>query len=151
VPSEIQAVTGDARDAAVELLVRFFREEGFGTTPSRIAENLDRMLADPACWCALIVEGGTAKAIVTVSTVLYIEWGRLGEIGDLYVLPEHRRRGLARRLVGHAKVWCLAQGCSAVSATITPIGERRHRLSQFYARLGFEQTDRLTVSVTLET
>ena len=149
-PGEIQAVTGEARDAAVELLVRFFREEGFATPPSRVAENLDRMLADPSCWCALAVEGGAAQAVITVSTVLYVEWGRLGEIGDLYVLPEHRRRGLARRLVEHAKAWCRAQGCSAVSVTITPMGEQRHRLSRFYARLGFEETGRMTASATLE-
>jgi hypothetical protein len=33
--------------------------------------------------------GATAglSAIVTVTTMLYVEWGRLGEIGDLYVLP----------------------------------------------------------------
>jgi GNAT superfamily N-acetyltransferase len=149
-PSEIEAVTGDTRDAAVALLVRFFREEGFTTPSARIAANLDRMLADPSCLCALAVEGGAAKAIVTVSTVLYVEWGRLGEIGDLYVLPEHRRRGLARRLVEHAKAWCRAQGCSAVAVTITPLGEGRHRLGQFYAQLGFEQTHRMTVSAALE-
>ncbi len=149
-PAEIQAVTGEARDTAVDLLVRFFREEGFATPPSRIAENLDRMLVDPSCRCALAVEGGAAQAIVTVSTLLYVEWGRLGEIGDLYVLPEHRHRGLARRLVEHAKAWCRAQGCSAVSVTITPMGERRHRLSRFYARFGFEQTGRMTASATLE-
>ena len=39
---------------------------------------------------------GAAQAVITVSTVLYIEWGRLGEIGDLYIVPEYRRRGLAR-------------------------------------------------------
>src|SRR6516164_3551011 len=55
---------------------------------------------------------------------LYVEWGRLGEIGDLYVLSEHRRKGLARRLVEHAKAWCRTKGCSAVSVTITPAGER---------------------------
>ena len=131
---DIQAVTGEARDAAVELLVRFFREEGFATPPSRIVENLDRMLAHPSCWCALAVEDGTAKAVVTVSTSLDVEWGRVAEIGDLYVLPEHRRGGLARRLVEHAKAWCRAQGCSAVSVTITPIGERHHQLSRFYDR-----------------
>jgi hypothetical protein len=32
---EIQAVTGETRHAAVELLVRFFREEGFATPSSR--------------------------------------------------------------------------------------------------------------------
>ena len=93
---------------------------------SHIAENFDRMLAGPFCWSALAVDGETAQAVITVSTVLYVEWGRLGEIGDLYVPSEHRLKGLARRLVEHAKAWCRTQGCSAVSVTITPAGERRH-------------------------
>jgi GNAT superfamily N-acetyltransferase len=149
VPSEIHAVTHKTRGAAIELLVRFFREEGFATPPWQIAENLDRMLADMSCWCALAVNDSGAQAIITVSTTLYIEWGRLGEIGDLYVQPEHRRLGLARRLVEHAKAWCSAQGCSAVTVTITQPGEQRYQLGQFYARLGFEQTGRTSASATL--
>jgi GNAT superfamily N-acetyltransferase len=151
-PTEIHPVTATSplRPAAIELLVRFFREEGFLTPRPRIAENLDRMLADPFCWCALAVADGDVQAVVTVSTVLYVEWGRLGEIGDLYVLPEHRRRGLARRLVERAKEWCRTQGCSAVSVTITPVGQQRHQLSEFYARLGFEPTGRASVSAMLK-
>src|SRR5215831_16843251 len=70
--------------------------------------------------------------------------------GDPYVLSEHRLKGLARRLVEHAKAWCRTQGCSAVSVTITPAGERRHGLSQFYARLGFAQSGRMCASATLD-
>jgi GNAT superfamily N-acetyltransferase len=149
-PAEIQPITDRTRDAAVGLLCRFFDEEDFDTPPSRIAENFDRMLADPSCWCALAADGEVAQGVITVSTVLYVEWGRLGEIGDLYILPEHRRHGLARRLIERAKIWCRAQGCSAVSVTITPAGERRHRLSQFYARLGFEQNERMNASAALQ-
>ena len=149
-PSEIQIVTVKTRNAAIELLSRFFREEEFVTPLQHIAENFDRMIADPSCWSALAVDGETAQAVITVSTVRYVEWGRLGEIGDLYVLPEHRRKGLARRLIEHAKGWCRAQGCSAVSVTITQAGERRHRLSQFYAGLGFARSGRMSASATLD-
>lgn len=145
----IGPVSGEQRQAAVELLARFFREEGFATPRPRIAQNLDRMLADPFCWCALATEDGNAQAVITVSTVLYVEWGRLGEIGDLYVLPEYRRRGLARLLIERAKAWCRAQDCSAVSVTITPAGEQRHRLSQFYAGLGFEPSGRKSATAML--
>jgi hypothetical protein len=37
-----------------------------------------------------------------------------------------------------------------MSVTITPAGERRHRLSQFYALLGFQQTDRKNASLPLQ-
>jgi GNAT superfamily N-acetyltransferase len=82
--------------------------------------------------------------------VLYVEWGRLGEIGDLYVLPDYRRRGLAPRLVAAAKDWCRAMGCSAVSVTIAPADERRDRLSRFYARLGFRETGRTSAVAMLK-
>ena len=44
----------------------------------------------------LVAKSTTVRVweLITVSTVLYVEWGRLGEIGDLYVLLEHRRCGL---------------------------------------------------------
>ena len=86
----------------------------------------------------------------SANTSGYIEWGRLGEIGDLYVLPERRRRGLARQLVAGGKDWCRARGCSAVSVTIARAGEQRERLSRFYARLGFAQTGRTWAVAMLE-
>ena len=147
---EIQVVTAKTRDAAVELLKRFFCEEGFTTPLLRIAENFDRMLADLSCWCAVAVKRDAAQAVITVSTALYVEWGGVAEIGDLYVLPERRRQGLARRLVEQAKAWCRAQGCSTVSVTITPPEKQRHQLTQFYVRLGFEQTGRTSASATLQ-
>jgi hypothetical protein len=36
-----------------------------------------------------------------------------------------------------------------VSVTTTPVGEQRHRLGRFYARLGFEQTGRASASTKL--
>jgi GNAT superfamily N-acetyltransferase len=148
-PIDIKPVTDESRPVAIALLERFFREEGFATPPPLIAENFDRMLSDPWCWCALAVADGTALAVMTVSSVLYVEWGRLGEIGDLYVLPAHRRRGVARLLVERAKDWCRVHGCSAVAVTITPIGEQHYRLSKFYARLGFELSGRMSASAML--
>lgn len=145
----IEPVTRDSRDAVVGLLARFFREEGFATPPAQIAENFDQILADPSYLCAVAIDRGVPVAVVTVSTVLYVEWGRLGEIADLYVLPDYRRIGLARQLVDYAKSWCRQRGCSAVSVTITPIGEQRHNLSTFYARMGFEMSGRTSASATL--
>jgi hypothetical protein len=95
------------------------------------------MLADTSCWCALAVNDDAAQAIITVSTALYIEWGRLGEIGDLYVLPEHRRRpGAVRRAAE-----CHSHHRAVRGATISTW--------QFYARLGFEQTGRTSASATV--
>ena len=132
-------------DGAVELLVRFFSEEGFATPRDRIAANLDRMIADDSCWVGVVADGDRPVGVVTVTTMLYVEWGRLAEIGDLYVVPDCRGKGLARNLVGAAIDWACQRGCSGTYVTLTPDGELRHQLSRFYSRLSFQPTRRTTM------
>jgi len=133
------------RAAAIELLARFFEEEGFATPTARLAENLDRMLADDTCWVAVMTDDNRSVGVITVTTMLYVEWGRLAEIGDLYVIPGHRGRGLARRLITAAVDWAGRRGCSGIYVTLTPDGEARHQLSRFYANLDFRPTGRTTM------
>jgi GNAT superfamily N-acetyltransferase len=143
---EIIPVDAHNTESAVSLLHRFFQEEDFSGDRSIIAANLDRMRGGDNHWAALASNKGHLVGIVTVTSMLYIEWGRLGEIGDLYVLPEARGNGVARRLVQAAIDWCRARGCSAVEVTTTPLGEAAHGLSNFYSRLGFAATGR-TISL----
>ena len=135
-------------EAAVDLLARFFREEGFSTPPDQVAQHFEQMLVDDSCWAAVALEAGQAVGVVTVTSMLYVEWGRLAEIGDLYVVPLHRGRGLARCLVNAATGWSRRRGCGGIYVTVTPEGERRNRLSQFYERLNFRATGRTTMMAT---
>jgi GNAT superfamily N-acetyltransferase len=143
---EIVPVDAHNTQMTVSLLHRFFQEEGFPGDRSMIAANLDRMRRDDNHWAALALNKGHFVGIVTVTSMLYIEWGRLGEIADLYVLPEARGNGVARRLVHAAIDWCRSRGCSAVAVITTPQGEAAHGLSNFYSRLGFAATGR-TISL----
>jgi len=145
----IEEVTDHSRDDAVELLAQFFREEGFGTPRPDIERNLSRMLADASCWAALASGPEGAAGVITVTTMLCVEWGRLAEIGDLYVVPDQRRRGVARRMVDAAIAWCRRERCSGIIVTITPDGENRHRLSRFYSRMGLATTGRIIWSMPL--
>ncbi len=146
---QIEPLAADAPDAAAELLTRFFAEEGFPTPPAQIARNIAAMLADPMCWSALATVDGTAAGVVTVTTMRYVEWGLLGEIGDLYVLPERRGMGIASALVAAGMKWCRGRGCAAVSVVITTQGQERHDLARFYARLGFRGSGRIILTVSL--
>ncbi len=134
---------------AVDLLDRFFREEGFTTPRAETAANTARMMRDPHHRVALALDGSRAVGVVTVPSVLYVEWGRFGEIGDRYVVPEMRRRGVARALLDTAITRCRALGCSAVGVTIPPQGEAAHSLGRFYARLGFEDLGRANAIMRL--
>jgi len=103
-----------------------FGEEGFVGDRELIRANLDALRNDAHHWAAVCIMDGKIVAMVTVTTMPYVESGRLGEIGDLYVVPEFRRKGIARSLVEAAIHWCRSHGCSAVAVTITREGETRY-------------------------
>jgi GNAT superfamily N-acetyltransferase len=129
-------------DLAAGLLCRFFADEGFSSTLATISANTRRMLADPHHWIGLAWIDGAVVGVVTVTTMLYVEWGRLGEIGDLYVVPATRRSGIGGALIETAKAKCRDLGCSAVSVVVTAEGETRHGLTRFYKGFGFAASGR---------
>jgi GNAT superfamily N-acetyltransferase len=143
--AEITSASDRHYRGAVDLLVRFFEEGGFATPRERVAQNLHHLVGDDGCWTAVLVEEGKPVGVVTVSTTFSVELGRLAEIGDLYVTPARRGRGLARRLVGAAIEWSRERNCDSILVTVTAEGEARHRLSDFYKRLAFAPTGRTTM------
>ncbi|MGK9168911.1 GNAT family N-acetyltransferase [Inquilinus limosus] len=145
-PLQIVDVDGGTADLAVALLARFFREEGFATSDSVIARSVRDMIVDPHHWVGLARLDGTAVGVVTVTTMIYVEGGRLGEIGDLYVLPTARRKGIAAALIAAATAKCTVMGCSEVFVMVTPDGEARHGLERFYSRFGFAWDGRRLLS-----
>jgi hypothetical protein len=70
------------------LLFRFFREQGFAGIRELIRANLDALRNDAYHRAAVCTMDGQTVGIVTVTTMLHVEWGRSGEIGDLYVADE---------------------------------------------------------------
>ena len=86
-------------DVAASLLHRFFAEEGFAGDWPLIAANLDALWRAAHHWAAIAVEGAVAVCVVAVTTMLYAELGRLGQIGDLYVLRKARQRAVSRTLI----------------------------------------------------
>lgn len=134
---------------ALGLLIRFFREEGFDGSAAMLEENLRGMLADPNCWIGLATENGVFLGIATVTAMRDIEHGKVSEIGDLYVLPSARGKGVARLLIEAAIGWCGGAGCRAILVTVTPQGNQAHGLAQFYGRHGFAMTDRMIARLEL--
>lgn len=122
--------------AATALLQRFFREEGFTTPDETIAANLKRMLAIDHCAVLLAEAKGAAVGVATVSMDFGIEFGWSAELGDLYVLPEHRGKGCSRALVAAAEAWLRAKGAAGYQVTVTPHGADAD-LRRFYLGLGF--------------
>ena len=128
---------------AIDLLTRFFAEEGFTTPPAVIAENTKRMLGIDACGVFVAVNGAETVGIATASLEFGIEFGWSAEIGDLYVLPEWRGQGVAMALFQAVESFLREKGASGCQVTVTPVGQDHHDLRSFYERLGFGGDGRL--------
>lgn len=133
---------GDGLSGAIGLLQRFFREEGFDTPDDAIARNTALMAGNGNCAILVAEDDGKAIGIATLSMEFGIEFGWSGEMGDLYVLPEWRGRGLARRLVEAVEDILRRRGGAGYQVTVTPYAEQHHGLGKFYASLGFDDEGR---------
>lgn len=141
---------GDDLGPAAVLLQRFFAEEGFATPNERITAHLAQLVGLDICAALLACREGEPVGVATVSFDFGIEFGWAAEIGDLYVVPEARGLGLARRLVGAAAAFARKRGASLLYVTVTPHGEDAG-LMAFYRRLGFADDGRRILARPLGT
>lgn len=133
----------DDISGAVLLLQRFFREEGFDTPDDAIAANARKMTGIEACGLFVAEDRDAAIGVATVSLEFGIEYGWSAEMGDLYVVPEWRGRGLSGAIVAEIEAFLKARGARGYQVTVTPYASEQHDLVKFYTRLGFDNEGRL--------
>ena len=66
---------GDDLEAAIDLLYRFFSEEGFSTKPATIAAHARQMAGLDTCGLFVAETSGKAIGVATVSLEFGIEYG----------------------------------------------------------------------------
>jgi GNAT superfamily N-acetyltransferase len=81
--------------AVSHLIGRFFTEEGFTTPPEEVTARMPDFLSTPGNAAFLALDGDGAVGVSTVTSTFGLEFGRVGEIEDLYVLPARRGQGVA--------------------------------------------------------
>jgi len=145
----IREVGIESFETAFRLLERFFREEGFRTPAQEMRASLHTMITAPGSAVFLAWRGQQAVGVATVTASVGIEYGRSAELEDLYVLPGDRESGVASALIEAVCAWCRERGVSAVLVTVTPEGERAHKLLEYYQRRGFANTGRVILERTL--
>jgi GNAT superfamily N-acetyltransferase len=128
---------GNDTAAAADLLIRFFAEEGFDTPAEVIKRRTAEMAATETCGLFIAEENGAAVGVATVSLEFGIEFGWSAEMGDLYVLPECRGKGVSRALLRAIEEALAAHGAGGYQVTVTPSGQAQHDLRACYAKLGF--------------
>lgn len=109
-------------------------------TPTEVlAEAAERLLAEGKILAWLAEAEGRTVGLITVATLhaIYAR-GAFGEVNELYVEPEFRATGLARRLIETAQTHGRAQGWSRLQLSAPEAGTPgAARAYAFYARLGF--------------
>jgi GNAT superfamily N-acetyltransferase len=135
--------------AACDLLVRFFREESFDTPDEMIRRHAAVMAGLDNCGFFIAESAGQAVGVATISLQYGIEFGWGAEMGDLYVLPECRGKGVSRRLVLAIEDFLKGRGATFYQVTVTPYAQEAHDLRTFYGRLGFESEGRLILAKKL--
>ena len=125
-------------DGVTALADRFYREEGFGTDLVRLRANMLELIASPTAHVQLASgPDGRVVGFAVTTTTLGLEHRVLAELQDLYVLPTHRRTGLAEALITSAAEWARAYGCEVIDVVVDAEGDARHQLTRFYRRRGF--------------
>lgn len=134
---------GDELSPAIALLQRFFAEEGFDTPPQVIEARTKTLSALDTCALLVAEELDLVVGVATVSSEFGLEFGWWAEMGDLYVVPEARGKGVALSLVEAVESWLRSRGISGYQVTVTPSGEAHHGLLAYYHKLGFNSEGRL--------
>jgi aminoglycoside 6'-N-acetyltransferase I len=138
----IEPISERESDQALDLLARFFVEEGFSAALPALQENLTARLQDAGGAVLGAWQNGQLIGVATIATGHDLEHGLYAELEDLYVVPQQRGKGTGRALINAARQWSQQQGCTSLSVTVTPEGQTRHNLISFYEKLGFTNTYR---------
>ena len=80
---------------------------------------------------------------VPVGTVSTTSYGtRLAWIGMMLVLPEYRRRSIARRLMQSSIDYLQGRGVTCIKLDATPLGQPLYEQLGFHAEWGFQRWER---------
>ena len=141
---EYRKLTESDLDVFIEMRIDQLREEGANQQIDLKPNLLDyyrRHMSDGTFVSWLAVDGGK---IVGTSGMSFVEKppyfgcpsGKIGLLSSMYVLPEYRRRGIARilldKVVGEAREY----GCGAVHITASDMGVL------LYTDYGFKKNDK---------
>jgi GNAT superfamily N-acetyltransferase len=126
----------------------FYAEADFPLPVARATATFETLLAAPqlgAVW--LMLSGGAPAGFVVLTFAFSMEYGGLrGFVDDLFVAPQHRKKGLASDALDAVKQACEALG---VRALLVETSLENDTAVRVYRRAGFSENGRLLLSMPL--
>ena len=119
----------------------FYAEDGFTTPSSELRTNLEQLITSSAARVA-IADASAPIGFAITTTSFGLENGLIAELEDLYVHPDHRRRGVATLLISDSAGWALQGGAKHLEVVIAPNGLDVSHLHAYYDKLGFRDEGR---------
>jgi ribosomal protein S18 acetylase RimI-like enzyme len=134
----------------LDLATAFYTESGFATPIWQLRENLLVLLDSDSARVA-VARGGDDEIVgFAITTFSFgLEYGRVAELEELFVVPAHRRSGIGRALIDDSADWARSRGCRAVELVVAPNGNNVDHLFNYYAHQGFTSEGRQVLSRNL--
>ena len=155
-PSEIAAALPlraaglDDLTELMRLAREFYDEDGFTTRDAELDHNFRALLADRSnARICLALDSGSGIGFALTTRRVVLESGLVAELQDLYVMPAHRRHGVAARLINDAISWAKAQQASSLEVVVAPNGRDVSHLLSYYSAKGFVDEGRRLLNVVL--
>ncbi|WP_020590460.1 GNAT family N-acetyltransferase [Kiloniella laminariae] len=133
------------RETVIALASAYYREDDNSYGLPRIVTAIDAVLAgDPLVRLWIIERNQTTIGYLCVCLGFALEaGGREFCIDEIYLLPEHRSRGIGRKAIAFAEQESRKLGATRVFLEVETGNQRAHAL---YQKLGFEAHPRVLMS-----
>ena len=131
--------------ALTRLYAAFYLEDAIPTPGDEITENLAVMVQDDRAGIWIAEADGVPIGMSSATVTFGVEFGWACELEDLYVVPDHRGRGVSRQLMDAAHDWAKDRGVRTVILVITPDAESEQGLTDYYRKLGYSDSNRITM------
>jgi GNAT superfamily N-acetyltransferase len=137
---QIDVANTEAIDAVVALLGSQFKEHGIALGLDELSEAVRGLISDAERGIVLMAQDPEPVGVAVLAFTWTLEHGgRVAWLDELFVIPEHRGRGIGRALLRRALDIARENGCRAVDLEVDSGHAQAERL---YQREGFASLPR---------